>query len=218
MARLGRFLLILAFIGYPILLHTYILKQEVEMWQLLCVFAPMLAGAAWVALRMVDKIWWPLVVAVFAAGIYFIATGNHGRIGLLAVNGLSSATLNLFLLWLFGRTLTRGNEPLISQISRHINGKLDPEVADYTRHVTIAWCIFFALQVIISLLLYAYAPVAAWSFFINVMNLSLLIAMFVGEKAYRTVRFPDHPKTSILKAIEVYTKNFAAPGKADSGR
>ena len=218
MARLGRFFLILAFIGYPILLHTYILKQEVEMWQLLCVFAPMLAGAAWVTLRLVDKIWWPLVVAVFAAGIYFIATGHHGRIGLLAVNGVSSATLNLFLLWLFGRTLTRGNEPLISQISRHINGKLDPEVADYTRHVTIAWCIFFALQVVVSLLLYLYAPVAAWSFFINVLNLPLLIAMFVGEKAYRTVRFPDHPKTSILKAIEVYTKNFAAPGKADSGR
>jgi uncharacterized membrane protein len=218
MARFGKFFLVLAFIGYPILLHTFILKEQVGMWQLMCVFAPMLAGAAWVALRMVGKVWWPLVVAVFAAGIYFIATGNYGRIGLLAVNGLSSASLNLFLLWLFGRTLLRGSEPLISQISRHINGKLDPEVAGYTRNVTIAWCIFFALQVIISLLLYVYAPISAWSFFINVLNLPLLIAMFVGEKAYRTLRFPDHPKTSILKVIEVYTKNFAAPGKADSGR
>ncbi len=218
MARLGKFLFILAFIAYPVLLHAYILKEEVEMWQLMCVFAPMLAGVAWVTLRMVDKIWWPVVAAAFAAGIYFIVTGDHGRIGLLAVNGLSSAALNLFLLWLFGRTLMRGNEPLISQISRHINGKLDPEVAGYTRNVTIAWCIFFALQVIISFLLYAYAPIAAWSFFINVMNLPLLMAMFVGEKAYRTARFPDHPKTSILKVIEVYAKNFAAPGKADSGR
>ena len=160
--------------------------------------------------------WWPLLVLVFAGAIYYIVDGGHARIGLLMVNGVSNATLNLFLLWLFGRTLLRGKVPLISQISRHINGELKPEVVEYTRHVTIAWCIFFALQVIISLLLYVFAPVAAWSFFINVLNLPLLILMFVGEKTYRTVRFPNHPKTSILKAIEVYSKDFAAPKKADS--
>jgi uncharacterized membrane protein len=164
---------------------------------------------------MVGKMWWPLLSLLFAAALYYIATGDYGRIGLLAVNGLMNATLNLFLLWLFGRTLLPGREPLISQISRHINGELMPEVVDYTRHVTIAWCIFFALEVIASLLLYVFAPLAAWSFFINVLNLPLLIFMFVGEKVYRTLRFPNHPKTSILKAIEVYSKDFAAPKKAD---
>lgn len=216
MGRLGKILLLLSFIGYPILLHVFILKEdEVEMWQLMFVFAPLLAVAAWVAFRMLGKVWWPLLTLLFAAGVYYIATGDHGRIGLLAVNGFSSATLNLFLLWLFGRTLLPGKVPLISQISRHINGQLLPEVAEYTRYVTMAWCIFFALQVIISLALYAFAPLAAWSFFINVLNLPLLILMFVGEKAYRTIRFPNHPKTSILKAIEVYSKDFAAPKKAE---
>lgn len=216
MGRLGKILLLVSFVAYPILLHAFILKEEVEMWQLLFVFAPLLGVAAWMVFRMVGKAWWPLLALVFAVVIYFIAAGGHGRIGLLAVNGLSSATLNLFLLWLFGRTLLPGQEPLISQISRRINGELRAEVADYTRHVTIAWCTFFALQVIVSLLLYVLAPVAAWSFFINVLNLPLLILMFVAEKAYRTMRFPNHPKTSILKAIEVYSKDFAAPRKADS--
>lgn len=216
MGRLGKILLVAVFIAYPILLHTFILKEEVEMWQLLFVFAPLLLAAAWVLFRMVAKAWWPLLVLVFAGAIYYIVAGGYGRVGLLAVNGLSNATLNLFLLWLFGRTLLRGKEPLISQISRHINGELKPEVADYTRHVTIAWCIFFGLQVVTSLLLYTFAPVVAWSFFINVLNLPLLVLMFVGEKTYRTVRFPNHPKTSILKAIEVYSKDFAAPKKADS--
>jgi uncharacterized membrane protein len=219
MGRPGKIILLLLFIGYPILLHTFILKEdEVEMWQLLFVFAPLLAVAAWVIFRLVGKVWWPLLVLLLAAGIYYIATGDHGRIGLLAVNGLSNASLNLFLLWLFGRTLRKGQEPLISQISRKINGHLKAEVAVYTRHVTIAWCVFFALEVITSLLLYLFAPLAAWSFFINVLNLPLLVLMFVGEKAYRTVRFPNHPKTSILKAIEVYSKDFAAPRKADSER
>jgi uncharacterized membrane protein len=216
MGRLGKILLLLLFIGYPILLHMFILKEEeVAMWQLMFVFAPLLAVAAWVIFRMFGKVWWPLLSLLFAAALYYLATGDYGRVGLLAVNGLANATLNLFLLWLFGRTLLSGREPLISQISRHINGQLLPEVAIYTRYVTIAWCIFFGLEVVTSLSLYAFAPRAAWSFFINVLNLPLLILMFIGEKAYRTVRFPHHPKTSIMKAIEVYSKDFAAPKKAE---
>lgn len=213
---LGKILLLAAFIAYPILLHVFVLKEEVAMSQLLLVFAPLLIVAAWVLFRMTSKVWWPLLVLAFAGAIYYIATGDHGRIGLLAVNGLSHASLNLFLLWLFGRTLRQGRVPLISQISRHINGELKPEVIEYTRRVTQAWCIYFALQLGISLLLYLFTPLAAWSFFINVLNLPLLILMFVAEKAYRTLRFPNHPKTSIMKAIEVYSKDFAAPKKADS--
>lgn len=218
MGRLGKILLLVAFIAYPILLHVFVLKEEVAMSHLLLVFAPLLAVAAWVLFRMLGKVWWPLLALGFVAAIYYVVTGDHGRIGLLAVNGLSHASLNMFLLWLFGRTLLPGREPLISQISRRINGELKPEVVDYTRRVTIAWCIYFVLQVAISLLLYLFTPLAAWSFFINVLNLPLLILMFVAEKAYRTMRFPNHPKTSIMKAIEVYSKDFAAPKKADSGR
>lgn len=218
MGRLGKILLLVAFIAYPILLHVFVLKEEVKMAHLLLVFAPLLAVAAWVLFRMVGKVWWPLLALGFAAAIYYVVTGDHGRIGLLAVNGLSHASLNLFLLWLFGRTLLPGCEPLISQISRRINGELKPEVVEYTRHVTIAWCVYFVLQAIISLLLYLFTPLAAWSFFINVLNLPLLILMFVAEKTYRTMRFPNHPKTSIMKAIEVYSKDFAAPKKADSER
>ena len=218
MVRLGKILLMLAFIGYPIVLHTFILKEEVEMSQLLFVFAPLLAVASWAVFRMFGKAWWPLLALLFAGAIYYIVAGNHERIGLLAVNGLSHAVLNLFLLWLFGRTLLHGKDPLVSQISRHINGDLEPEIIVYTRQVTIAWCIYFALQVVVSLLLYVFAPLSAWSFFINVLNLPLLILMFVGEKAYRTARFPDHPRISIMKVIEVYSKDFAVPRKADSER
>jgi len=218
MGRLGKILLLVAFIAYPILLHMFILKNEVEMWQLLFVFGPLLGVAAWVLFRMTPKAVWPLLALGFAAAIWYIATGDHGRVGLLVVNGLSHASLNLFLLWLFGRTLLAGREPLISQISRHINGELLPEVVEYTRHVTVAWCVYFVAQVLVSLLLYVFAPLSAWSFFINVLNLPLLVMMFVAEKLYRTLRFPNHPKTSILKAIEVYSKDFAAPKRVDGGQ
>ena len=216
MGRLGKALVVVAFIAYPILLHNFILKDEVEAWLLLLVFAPLLLVASWLIFRSVGKIWWPLVAMAAATLVYYIVTGDHGRVGLLAVNGLSHATLNLFLFGLFGRTLLRGREPLISQISRHINGPLNPEITLYTRQVTIAWCIYFMLQVITSLSLSIFAPIAAWSFFINVLDLPLLAIMFIGEHTYRTARHPNHHRTSIMKAIEVYTRDFAVPKKTDN--
>jgi uncharacterized membrane protein len=216
MGNFGKALVLCAFIAYPILLHSFILKDDVGAWGLLLVFAPLLLALSWIVFRLIAKIWWPFGILLLAALIYYIVTGEHGRVGLLAVNGLSHATLNLFLLWLFGRTLLHGREPLISQISRHINGELKPEIALYTRQVTIAWCVFFALQVVTSLLLYVFSSVAAWSFFINVLNVPFLVAMFLGEYAYRILRHPDHHRTPILKAIEVYTKDFAVPKKPDN--
>lgn len=215
MGTLGKVLVVVVFVAYPILLHSFILKEEVEAWQLLLVFAPLLGVASWVMFRSLARGWWPLLLLAMATLLYYFVRGDHGRVGLLAVNGLSHATLNLFLLWLFGRTLLRGHDPLISQIARHINGPLTPEIAIYTRQVTIVWCSYFILQVITSLLLYSFAPVAAWSCFINVLNLPLLALMFIGEHRYRRLRFPDQHRTSILKAIEVYSKDFAVPKKPD---
>lgn len=217
LGKIGKILLLLMFIAYPILLHTFILKDENDTSSLLWVFAPLLLVASWVVFRMVAKVWWLLVALLMGVTIYYVVTGEHGRIGLLAVNGLSHASLNLFLLWFFGRTLFGNHEPLISQISRHINGHLKPEIAIYTRQVTIAWCIFFAMQVVISLSLYLFASVSIWSFFINVLNLPLLGFMFIVEHAIRTARFPNHSHTPILKAIEIYSKDFAAKKKIKDG-
>lgn len=218
MKQFGKILLVLAFITYPMLLHVFVLKDQVEMWQLVFVFAPLLVIGGWILFRAVSRAWWPLLLLVLAGLVYFIINGDYGRIGLLAVNGLSHATVNFFLIWLFGRTLLPGREPLISQISRKLNGFLNPDIAIYTRNVTIAWVIFAACQIILSLALYLFAPLQIWSFFINVLNLPLLILMFVGEKIYRTLRYRDHPRTTIMQAIEVYSRDFATPRKSNHKR
>jgi uncharacterized membrane protein len=172
--------------------------------------------ASWVTFRSIAKSLWPLGVLLLATLIYYVINGTHGRIGLLAVNGLAHAAFNLFPLWLFARSLQHGREPLVTQIACHIKGQLPPEILRYTRHVTIAWCIFFVLQVTTSLSLYVFAPVAVWSLFINILDLPLLALMFIAEYIYRTVRFPDHPRTPITQVVEVYTKNYAAPKKTES--
>jgi uncharacterized membrane protein len=216
MMRLGKMLLAAAVVAYPLWLHNAIANSESGGLQLLLVLLPLLAVAGWVAFRAVSRVWWPLLALALAAFTAYLVLGEHERIGLIAVTGISHASFNLFLMWFFGHTLFGGREPLISRIARLMNGKDYPEVAAYTRNVTIAWSLFFALQVIVSAMLYFFASITAWSFFINVMNLPLLAMMFVVEYLYRIVAHPDHPRATIWRAIEVYSKDLATPRKQDN--
>lgn len=213
MQRLGKAMLLAAFIAYPLWLHNTIAKSESGGLQLLLVLLPLLIGISWVVLRAVRMMWWPLFGAAIAAFLLYLELGEHERIGLIAVTGISHASFNLFMMWFFGHTLFGGREPLISRIARLIHGDAYPEVASYTRYVTAAWSVYFALQVIISALLYAFASITAWSFFINVLNLPLLAMMFIGEYLYRSIAHPGHPRTSIRQSIEVYAKDLATPRK-----
>lgn len=215
MGNLAKVLLLLIFISYQILLHTFVVRDQVEMWHLVLVFAPMLAVAVWVLLRLAGRTWRPLLILALAMLVYFLVNGDYGRVGLLTFNGLMHASLNLFLLWFFGRTLLKGREPLVTQIANHINGPLEPEILAYTRHATIAWCIFFALQISTSLILYILAPISYWSFFINVLDLPLLMLMFVAEHTYRRIKFPNHTRTPMMKVIEVYNRDFTEAGRTN---
>lgn len=216
MAYLGKGLMLLACIAYPMLLHLYILKGEVDGARLFLVLLPALLWACWVAARSVGAKWRPLVVALFAALIFYLFTGQHMRDGLVAFDGVWHASMNLFLLWFFARTLQPGSEPLISRISRFLNGgAMAPEIAVYTRNVTIAWSLFFAAQLLGSALLFLFAPLVVWSLFINVLNAPLLAAMFIVEYIIRILLHPNHARSSILQVIAVFTKDFATPKKSD---
>jgi uncharacterized membrane protein len=213
MWQVGKALLVIAVVAYPMLLHMFIEGEGGEGLSLLVVALPLLLAITWLILRSVGRAWKPLVLLVFLAVLYFMATGQHERVGLIALSGISHASLNLFLLWFFGRTLLPGREPLVTQITRRVNGSVQPDIARYTRRVTMAWCIYFSAQAGISLLLYMLAPLPAWSLFINVLNLPLLVLMFVAEYIWRITHYPHHARTSIRKAFEVYSRDFAAPKK-----
>ena len=118
--------------------------------------------------------------------------------------------VNLLLLSFFARTLRAGREPLVTQIARHEHGTLPPDIELYTRQLTWAWSIYFAAMALISLLLFALAPISAWSWFANLLNIPLLLLMFVAEYAYRLLRFPGFSHASFLTAMRA----FRAVGRA----
>ena len=117
------------------------------------------------------------------------------------------ATVYGVLLWIFGRTLLRGRDALVTRVARRVHGAIAPEIEAYTRAVTLAWCLFFAGQVAVSALLFAFAPLEAWSLFVNVLNVPLLVLMFGAEYLYRVTRYPDHPRTTIPGMLRAFAKD-----------
>jgi uncharacterized membrane protein len=126
------------------------------------------------------------------------------------------AAINFFLLWLFGRTLLQGREPLITTVARRVHGvaALEPRIEAYTRRVTLAWSCFFAAQILLSGLLFAFAPLEIWSLFANVLAFPLSVLMFAGEYCYRVVHYPDHPRASITGVVRAFAKGASVPAGA----
>jgi uncharacterized membrane protein len=121
--------------------------------------------------------------------------------------------INLFLLWAFGRTLKPGRESLITGFARGIHGTLPPAIEAYTRNVTLAWCIVFALQVTVSAVLFALGRLELWSIFINLLSFPLVAATFVVEYAYRIMRFPDFPHVSIWTGMRLFAERRSREGE-----
>lgn len=161
------------------------------------------AGDWWKALALLACLAGPWLMYLGASGD---RAGSLGTI-LVAAYGVPHIGIYVFLLWLFGRTLLAGGEPLVTGVARRIHGTLEPEIEAYTRRVTVAWCVFFAGQLALSALLLAFASLDAWSLFVGALNVPLLVLMFAGEYLYRITRYPAHPRASIARMLRAFAQD-----------
>jgi len=123
---------------------------------------------------------------------------------------IEHAGMNLLLAVTFGRTLVGESEPLCTRFARIIHGTLRPDVALYTRRVTLAWTIFFTSLFVLSCVLYFGKLVAAWSFLANIASPILIAMMFVVEYAIRHRALPNHERIGILGGIRAFSQHVAA--------
>jgi uncharacterized membrane protein len=201
---------VLALVGYQYLLHLAVSgTQAGSSLRLALVLLPLLALAFWVVVRFTNKPLWLGVLLLIGVVAYLLE--RRDSMGLLAFNGMTHAAACLFLLGYFGRTLAGGAEPLITRVARRVHGTLTPTMEAYTRRLTVAWCVFFSAQLVVSAFLYLFAPLDAWSIFVNLLNLPLLLLMFLGEWVYRVIRHPEHPRFTIEEAIRAYHGDSAMP-------
>jgi uncharacterized membrane protein len=86
---------------------------------------------------------------------------------------------------MFWRSLVHGRTLLCTRWATVMHGSLPPAVAGYTRNVTSAWTVFFALMTIALNALFVFAPLHVWSAFANFCTFPLIGAMFVAEYMVR---------------------------------
>jgi uncharacterized membrane protein len=168
---------------------------------LVFILPPMAFALLW-AWRTPRRGWW---IALWTACALALALA-HNHLGatthwlLLAQHVGLNAMLGLG----FGRTLAKESVPLVSRFAKIVHGTLSVKLLRYTRGVTWAWTIYFALTVSVSVMLFAFAPLPVWSVFVNLLSVPLVVAMFCGEYWIRTLIVPRSERSSLLQAVVAY--------------
>lgn len=198
-----------AFLGlccaaYALLAHRAASAAHPAGYEAIVVSAPLLAvglALAWRSRRRTAwlTLWLVALAAIAVAG----ETMPDGTLWLLL---FQSVGINAAMGLAFGRTLLPGSTPLVSRFAQVVHGKLSPRLASYTRGVTLAWVVYFALTSLVSILLFFAAPVAVWSGFVNLLSLPLLAAMFAGEYLVRMFVIPASERTGFFQAVAAYRK------------
>jgi hypothetical protein len=178
--------------------------------------APAAARIPWPALGVIAGL--PVVSHVTILAMRHIPLGLHPslggwfKLGFVTVSAFTHWSIYAGLLAGFALTLRPGHEPLITAMARRMHG-LTPEMIRYTRRVTIAWSLFFAAQLTMSVGLFCFAPLTVWSFFVNILDLPLVAAMFAAEYAVRLRVLDDPPRHSIGAIIAMAMHCFPAKPK-----
>jgi uncharacterized membrane protein len=134
--------------------------------------------------------------------------GGLFKLGFVTVSALTHWGIYASLLAGFALTLRPGHEPLITAMARRMHGALSAEMFSYTRKVTIAWTLFFAVQLSISIGLFCFTPLVDWSFFVNILDIPLVVLMFAAEYAVRLRCLENPPRHSLAAMISMVTEAF----------
>jgi uncharacterized membrane protein len=200
--RLQLAAVLLCFIAYSVLSHYSNLNPQAHDLRTVLALAPMLtlglallwrwSGAllallAAAAVGYLLRAFWPLFAQNFSI-VYLVQ-----QVGFYSIMAFT-----------FGRSLRKGSIPLCTQLADKVHGPLTALELRYTRKVTVAWVIFFLSDVATNFLLFAFAPLRLWSFFVNFCSLPLILLMFVAEFAVRRRVLPQVQRNGLIATLRVY--------------
>jgi uncharacterized membrane protein len=152
------------------------------------------------------------MLAVLAFGLM-----RSPALGLRLAAGTSHALLYSALCVGFAVTLLPGRTDVVTLVAQRLNPNFHAGMRFYTRRVTIAWCLFFAGQLLTSALLLLLAPERWWLLFVNTLSMPLMGLMFVGEYVIRRRLFPGAQSANLATMIRNFRRPGAAPGQDGVG-
>ena len=200
--RLQLAAVVVFFIAYSVLSHYSNLNPQAHDLRTLLALAPMLTLGLVLLWRGSGAL---MALLAAAAAAYLLRTfwplfaQNFSIVYLVQQAGFYS-----IMAFTFGRSLRRGRVPLCTQLADRIHGPLSALELRYTRNVTIAWGIFFLLNLVATFLLYRFAPLRIWSLFVNFCSLPLILLMFVAEYLVRRRVLPQVQRSGMIATLRVY--------------
>lgn len=197
-----------AFFGYQFLIHNVSLSGHLTAGSAALVLIPFVIAVTWfVAAELGLRLALAITITLILLGL--VAVRLFGPPHPAIIFGMPHLVTNSFLLWFFARTLKNKREPLVTLLARRAHGSLTPDLEIYTRHVTIAWSLFFAVQIAASILLFFFASVESWSTFINILGTPLIVLMFLCEYTYRVLRYRNH-RSSPFDGLKIFSDDPSA--------
>lgn len=205
----------LVVVGYPVLMHWLLTTGQWPALTLLLALAPF--GLLPLSLLGAGRRLW---AALAAAGLLLAGAWGWqlllGRQDLIYL--LQNVGMQGLLAAAFGHTLLPGREPLISQLARRIHRHdYSPAIARYTRQATWAWTLYFVAMGLASLVIFATAPLAIWSWFVNFISFFTLGGMFAAEYAVRRWRLRGIDHLGFVQSVKLYWDK-PADGAAGAAR
>ena len=143
---------------------------------------------------------WLTTVGLLVAAQIAMAIGYEDSIGIVLA---PSIVVNLAMVVVFGHTLLPRREPLITRFRRFHAGHVTPEFAAYTRTLTVLWTIMFVMAGAVSIVAAISGDVALWSWISFIGLPSAALSLFLGEHAYRALRYGAAERSSPLKTIQI---------------
>lgn len=194
-----------AFFGYQFLVHKISISGPLTAVSAALVLIPFVVAFTWfTAVELGFRIALAITAALVLLGLCAVMIFGvpHPAI----IFGMPHLVTNFFLMWFFARTLKNGRVPLVTSLARSVHGSLTPDLEIYTRHVTLAWSLFFAAQIAGSILLFFFASLETWSMFINILSTPLVVLMFLCEYTYRVLRYRNH-RSSPFDGLKIFSSD-----------
>ena len=215
MARWGVAAAGLGLVAYSLLSYVLMAHAPDRAWTVLALFGPLLAGFTLAGLARRHG---PTLLACAALAVVLVVVWQRGGVDLNRLYVLQHAAIHAVIGWTFAITLRPGSMALITAMAEIVHlHPLTPAERVYTRQLTQAWVGYFVAMIIGSLLLYALAPWAWWSFFCTVLTPVAALAFFVVEYLYRRWRHPNFSPVSVQRAIQAWRQqgSTAAAGRPE---
>jgi len=214
-----------AALAYAAASHALMTRAQDSAWSLAVILGPVLVlttAWAWKAGHRIGAV----ALALALAGVLAVVllglpgAGGHGippRWLYLAQH----AGVHLALAAWFGATLRPGVDPLVTAMARRVHDVFTPAMEQYSRHVTLAWTLYFVGMAVTSLALFVAGDFDHWSLLANIVTPVLTVAFFVGEYLFRYWLHPEFERVSLQQALKAYRSHgtrAAAPSPGPSSK